>query len=473
MEPEDKLYRKRRVVPSLIDPALDEAGKLPPQAPDYEQAVLGCILLEGREPYSIVSDYLLPEHMYVDTHRRIYEVIVQQFNDGIRPDILTVTEGLRTRGELELAGGPYYISQLTNKVARSTNVDRYGRVLLQKYMLRELIRVSQETMRDAYDETCDVFDVLAKHTAATGMINGMVASHDPVSALDIWRRMADDTEKKEFIPMYLDPEMDQAVSMGPGQVTTVGARPTIGKTTLVLNALKRIAQRGHNVAYISLEMTDEQLVAKLAAPVTGINAELLTKNDLNDNERARFVNAGISSPNTEWLPRLFVMDIAGLDASQIYGIFDRLVRRQKVKVIGIDYLQLMSAKGDTGTQEMTNISKAIKWATKGTRVRTINISQLKRRPGADVDPEMSDLRESGQIEADSDLILLLGRVAGTSTMRVKAAKNKLGRTGDFNLEYDLIHQDIGMASAPLPVLTGEVAKLPYSDGPSPEEDLPF
>ncbi|MFN9324529.1 MAG: replicative DNA helicase, partial [Flavobacteriales bacterium] len=150
----------RRPAASLVDTAL-EAGKLPPQAPELEQAVLGALMLE-RNAVNEAIDILQPESFYVEAHKKIFDAILGLFRNDQPIDILTVTEELKRKGELDVVGGPFYISQLTNKVASSANVQYHARIISQKHILRELISISAETMRDAYDDTADVFDLLDK-----------------------------------------------------------------------------------------------------------------------------------------------------------------------------------------------------------------------------------------------------------------------------------------------------------------------
>ncbi|HMW96038.1 MAG TPA: DnaB-like helicase N-terminal domain-containing protein, partial [Flavobacteriales bacterium] len=152
--------RRKRSTNSLIDTSL-EAGKLPPQAPELEQAVLGAMMLE-RNAVNEAIDILQPESFYVDAHKRVFGAIQELFRTDQPIDILTVTQQLKKAGELDIVGGPFYISQLTNKVASSANVQYHARIISQKHILRELIRISADTMRDAYDDTTDVFDLLDK-----------------------------------------------------------------------------------------------------------------------------------------------------------------------------------------------------------------------------------------------------------------------------------------------------------------------
>lgn len=450
-----------------------QVSKLPPQAPDLEQAVLGCILLEGREPYARVCDYLFPEHMYVEAHRMIYKAIAWLMGQNLRPDLLTVTERLRSQGELDIVGGPYYISTLSDKMAGSLNIEQYARIILQKYIGRELIRDAEETMRQAYDETEDVLLILDRKNESMAKINGLVASNDPVTVTTVLRNMVDDTTEKLFIPFYMH-DLDKWMSIGPGQVVTVGGTPATGKTTFVLNGLKNMAMNGRRVAFFSLEMTKEQLVAKMVASQLGIDSERVTKNQITQQERDAMARCLIETHNAEWFERFFIMPISTLSSSQVYGMYERLVRRQKVDVVSIDYLQLMNGEGDGSTERMDNISKAIKLATLTTGVRTVNISQLNRAGTASTDPKMSNLRNSGQIEADSDIIMLLARAKGDTNLVVKIEKNKLGNVQDVTLPFDLVYQRIGYTpSFTPPPPTVEPVGLPYKDGDDDSDPPPF
>lgn len=428
----------------IVDIAATE-GKLPPQAPDLEQAIVGAVMLMP-EAMGRVSDFLAPEHFYVKAHAVIYAAClhISQSDTGAKVTILTVTERLRSIGELENVGGAYYVSTLTNKVASAANIEYHARILVQKFMRRQLAATCAASLEDAYDDTVDEFDLMDAHNAGIAEINAITTHKDPNNAADIIARMVDNTQQPLYLHFGMD-RLDRHVAMGPGCVCVVGARPAVGKTTFVLNGLMNMARAGHKSLFLSLEMSETALTAKIASALTGIDSERITQNDLTDNERGRI--ALVATENSMWIPRIMISDLASLKASQVAGIMERAVKRHGCKVAVIDYLQLMDGEGDNGAERMSNISKACKQAAKSTGIRLIECSQLKRRDGADVNPDMSDLRESGQIEADGDIIILLGREMGGTELLAKIAKNKTGPIGSERIPFDLMTQRIGAAPA--------------------------
>lgn len=408
----------RRTV-SLLDTAL-EAGKLPPQAPDLEQAVLGAMMLE-RNAVNEAIDILSPESFYVDAHRRIFGAIQDLFRNDKPIDILTVTQQLKQQGELDVVGGPYYISQLTNKVASSANVEYHARIISQKHILRELIRISSETMRDAYDDTTDVFDLLDRNeqdlfTVTSGNLK---KNYEPMSAIIQGAIAQIESAKSKGDGVSGVPTgfvaLDKLTSgWQRSDMIIVAARPAMGKTAFVLSMARNIAvEHKKAVAVFSLEMSSTQLVTRLIASESGISSEKLRKGSLSDAEFAilhqqiaRLTNAPI-----------FIDDTPGLNIFELRAKCRRLKSQHNVELIIIDYLQLMTAgaegsKGGNREQEISQISRSIKSIAKELDVPIIALSQLSRAVetrGGDKRPMLSDLRESGAIEQDADLVCFLYR----------------------------------------------------------------
>lgn len=412
---------------------------VPPQAPEMEQAVLGAIMLE-RPALNEVSDFLAAEHFYIQAHAAIYRAILDQSKADEPIDGLTIAQRLKANGELDMVGGPFYLAQLTNKVGSSANIQFHARIILQKYIRRQLIATCAESLSAAYDETTDEFDLMDAHNEGLAAINSITAHSDPENAAEIIARTVDNTD----MPLYMHFGMgalDQHVAMGPGVVVVVGARPAVGKTTFVMNGLMNMARAGHKSLFLSLEMSAEALTAKITSSITGIDSERITQNDLTPAERGRI--AAAAAENGTWIPRIMISDLNSLKASQMAGILERAAKRHGCRVAVLDYLQLMDGEGDNGAERMSNISKACKQAAKASGIRLIECSQLKRRDGADVNPDMSDLRESGQIEADGDIIILLGREPGGNELLAKVAKNKTGPIGNVHIPFDLMSQRIG------------------------------
>ncbi len=409
---------QRRQGNALLDTAL-EAGKLPPQAPELEQAVLGALMLE-RNAVNEAIDILQPESFYVDPHRKIFDAILSLFRNDQPIDILTVTEELKKRGELEIVGGPFYISQLTNKVASSANVQYHARIISQKHILRELIRMSAETQRDAYDDSADVFDLLDKAEQDLYAITSgnLKRNYEPMSDLIQGAIAQIENAKTKTGGVSGVPtgfvELDKLTAgWQRSDMIIVAARPAMGKTAFVLSMARNIAvEHKRAVAIFSLEMSSTQLVTRLIASESGISSEKLRKGDLSDGEFtilhqniARLTNAPI-----------FIDDTPGLNIFELRAKARRLKSQHNVDLIIIDYLQLMTAGGDSKggnrEQEISSISRSIKGIAKELDVPIIALSQLSRAVetrGGDKRPMLSDLRESGAIEQDADLVCFLYR----------------------------------------------------------------
>lgn len=414
-----------------------DLSRVPPQAPELEQAILGACIYQG-DAFSQLNGILEGEHFYVDAHKMIWWAIEALARRGDPVDLLTVVDQLKKRAELDIAGGAFYLSQLTGKVSSTANIEAHARIVQQKFMLRKMIDLSYR-LRDI-DETDDVFDIMDRVNEDVGKLNAMSATKDPVSAAEIISGIIDNRKQ----PLYLHfgmGDLDQHVAIGPKDVVVIGARPSVGKTTFALNACMNIARDGHKVLFVSLEMTDQKLGAKVISALTGIDSERITKGEMNEEERGRMALA--NSENGMWIPRILVEDLSTMKDSQIFGILERAVKRHKCELAVVDYLQLVTANEDSRYEKMTAISIAFKQAAKASGIRLVELSQLKRRDGADVDPVMSDLRESGQLEADGDIIILLGREKGSQRLLAKVVKNKTGPIGDVELPFDLLSQRIG------------------------------
>jgi replicative DNA helicase len=409
----------RRTSNSLIETAL-EAGKLPPQAPELEQAVLGAMMLE-RNAVNEAIDILQPDSFYVDAHKRIFGAIQNLFRTDQPIDILTVTQELKKSAELDIVGGPFYISQLTNKVASSANVQYHARIISQKHIMRELIRISAETMRDAYDDSTDVFDLLDKSEQEMYAITSgnLKRNYEPMSDLiqDAIANIENAKNKGDGVSGVPTgfAKMDKLTGgWQRSDMVIVAARPGMGKTAFVLSMARNIAvEHKKAVAVFSLEMSSTQLVTRLIASEAAISSEKLRKGDLNDQEFAilhqhiaRLTNAPI-----------FIDDTPALNIFELRAKCRRLKSQHNVELIIIDYLQLMTAGGDGSKggnreQEISSISRSIKSIAKELDVPIIALSQLSRAVetrGGDKRPMLSDLRESGAIEQDADLVCFLYR----------------------------------------------------------------
>lgn len=391
----------------------NEMGKLPPQAVDLEEAVIGAMLLEGKSLNSVI-DILKPESFYKESNGEIFGAIRDLFGAGQAVDILTVTQALRKSGKLDFVGGPLYISQLTNRVASTANIETHARIVSQKFIQRELIRVSNEIIRDAYDETTDTFDLLDKAESnifevAEGNIR---KSSDKMSTLVKTAMDAIEAARKNEDGVSGTPTGFNAVDKLTGgwqksDMIVIAARPGMGKTAFVLSMARNVAvDFKRPVAVFSLEMSGVQLVQRLIASETEINAEKLRKGQLKDYELTQLHNRVVTLSDAP----IFIDDTPALSVFELRAKCRRLKSNHGIELIIIDYLQLMTAgesKGGNREQEISTISRSIKQIAKELDVPVIALSQLSRSVetrGGDKRPMLSDLRESGAIEQDADIV---------------------------------------------------------------------
>ncbi|MEY3397837.1 MAG: hypothetical protein RL220_431 [Bacteroidota bacterium] len=391
-----------------------ELGKLPPQAVDLEEAVIGAMMLE-QNAINAVIDILKPASFYKDAHTRIYEAIVQLFQKGERIDLLTVTEQLRKNNSLELVGGQVYLARLTNRVASTANIETHARIIAQKYIQRELIRVSNEVIKDAYEESTDVFDLLDKAESnlfqvAEGNIRKNYESMTVLikTVLDQVESARQNSTGVSGVPSGFT-DLDRVTSgWQRSDMIVIAARPGMGKTAFVLSMARNMAvEFDVPVAIFSLEMSSAQLVQRLIASESEISAEKLRKGNLEDHEFHQLHQRISRLSNAP----LFIDDTPGLSVFELRAKCRRLKAQHGIQMVIIDYLQLMTTGGDNKTgnreQEISTISRSIKGIAKELDIPVIALSQLSRQVetrGGDKRPLLSDLRESGAIEQDADIV---------------------------------------------------------------------
>ncbi|NBU46733.1 MAG: replicative DNA helicase [Flavobacteriales bacterium] len=396
-----------------------DLGKIPPQAIDIEQVVLGAMMLE-KNAVNDTIDVLHHNSFYDPKHQYIYKAIRELFAATSPIDLVTVTSKLQKNGELEAAGGAAYISSLTNRVASSAHIQFHARIIAEKYIKRELIRVSSEIIRDAYDDTQDVFDLL--NSAESGLFqiaeNNMskqVASMQNVvrEAIQEIEKAAQNSDGISGVPTGFF-ELDKITSgWQRSDMVVLAARPGMGKTAFVLSMARNTAvDYGMGVAIFSLEMSSVQLVKRLIASESRLSAEKLRKGDLKDYEFQQ-LHSRISKLATA---PIFIDDTPGISIFDFRAKCRRLKAQHNIDLIIIDYLQLMSAKDGKGggnrEQEISTISRSIKEIAKELNVPIIALAQLSRsveQRGGDKRPQLSDLRESGAIEQDADIVSFIYR----------------------------------------------------------------
>lgn len=409
---------RRRVAKTTPNQQILDMGKMQPQAVELEEAVLGALMLE-KDALTNVIDILQPQSFYKDAHVRIFSAIQQLFTRSEPVDILTVTQELKKNGELDLIGGAYYITQLTNRVASAANAEFHARIIAQKFIQRELIRISTKTITDAYEDSSDVFDLLdtAEKNLFSIVEGNIKKNYDKMSTLikKAIEQIEISKNKKDGlsgIPSGLT-ALDRLTSgWQKSDLVIIAARPAMGKTALVLSMARNAAvDFGKPVAVFSLEMSSLQLVTRLISSESELPSEKLKKGNLEDYE---FQQLNDKIKKLAEAP-LFIDDTPGLSVFELRAKARRLKEQHGIEMIVVDYLQLMTAGGEgrgNREQEIATISRSLKGLAKELEVPVIALSQLSRAVetrGGDKRPQLSDLRESGAIEQDADLVMFIHR----------------------------------------------------------------
>jgi replicative DNA helicase len=408
---------QKRSLVKKTTPNVGEIGKIPPQAIELEEAVLGAMLLE-QSAVNDAIDILHAESFYKMEHQKIFAAILELFGSSENIDLLSVTEKLRKKGELQLVGGPGYIASLTNRVASAAHVEYHARIISEKAILRSLIESSSDVIKNAYDETKDVFDVLNEaedslfKIAEGNLKKGVANVRDLVKeATDEIQAASKNKDGVSGVPTGFH-KLDQLTSgWQKSDMIVLAARPGMGKTAFVLSMARNSAvQFNQPVAIFSLEMSSVQLVKRMMAMETGISSEKLRKGFSDEAEWEKLhsrIKALTDAP-------IFIDDTPALSIFDLRAKCRRMKMKDDIQLVIIDYLQLMTAgvKGGNREQEISTISRSIKEIAKELNVPIIALSQLSRSVetrGGDKRPMLSDLRESGAIEQDADMVVFIYR----------------------------------------------------------------
>ena len=392
---------------------VNDYGRIQPQAPELEEAVLGALMIE-KDAYSLVSEILRPESFYEHRHQLIYSAITDLAVNQKPVDILTVKEQLSKRGELEEVGGPFYITQLSSKVASSAHIEYHARIIAQKSLARELITFTSNIQSKAFDETLDVegklFEISQQNMKKDyTQINPVIDE-----AYKLIQKAAARTDGLSGLESGFT-KLDKMTSgWQNSDLIIIAARPAMGKTAFVLSMAKNIAVDFRNpVALFSLEMSNVQLVNRLISNVCEIESGKIKSGQLAGHE---WQQLDYKLKNLLDAP-LYVDDTPSLSVFELRTKARRLVREHGVKIIIIDYLQLMNASGmafGSRQEEVSTISRSLKGLAKELNIPIVALSQLNRgvesREGIDGKrPQLSDLRESGAIEQDADMVCFIHR----------------------------------------------------------------
>ncbi|HAP00645.1 MAG TPA: replicative DNA helicase [Bacteroidetes bacterium] len=478
-------------------------GRVQPQARDLEEAVLGAMMLE-KDAVALVIDILKPESFYVEAHQLIFKAIHNLFNKSQPVDILTVTEELRKQGDIEKVGGAFAVAELTNRVGSAANVEYHARIISQKYIQRELIRISSLIIKDSYEDTTDVLELLDKAEKNIYEITdkNLRRNYNKISDLV--------TKAVKQLQSLMEKEIDvTGVPSGfteldritggwqKSDLIIMAARPGMGKTAFVLSLARNAAVDFKKpIAFFSLEMSDLQLTQRLISSETMIPSDKLRRGNLEQYEWEHLT----SKIETLSEAPIFIDDTPAINVFELRAKCRRLKMQHDIQMIVIDYLQLMSGggsdKGGNREQEISSISRSLKSIAKELNVPVIALSQLSRAVetrGGSKKPQLSDLRESGAIEQDADMVLFIYRPdyygmnqdeAGQSTSglaEILISKHRNGALGSVQLKFiDRFAKfaDYNMMTPPAQGTyadnpEGSITIMKSQNWDKPEEDAPF
>ena len=394
-------------------------GKIPPQAIDLEEAVIGAMLIDEKGVNEVI-DILSPDIFYKKSHQLIFESIQRLFRESEPIDLLTVSADLKKNKNFEIVGGDFYLINLSQKVSSSAHIEYHSRIIQQKYIQRKLISISNEIIQKSYNESTDVLDLLDEaesklYDIAQNNIKGSseTAQNLVIQAKNRIEEIGNREGSLSGISTGFE-KLDRLTSgWQPSDLIIIAARPGMGKTALALSMARNISvQKKIPVAFFSLEMSSVQLITRLISAETGLSSDKLRTGKLAQHE---WQQLNVKVTDLESAP-LYIDDSAALTIFELRAKARRLVKNHNVKIIIIDYLQLMNAGNNTGNreQEISAISRSLKGIAKELQIPVIALSQVNRgvenRTGiGSKRPILSDLRESGAIEQDADIVTFIYR----------------------------------------------------------------
>ena len=448
----------KKFTPAKVEPTeslFAGTGKVPPQAVDFEESVLGALMLEN-DAILQVSEILKPEYFYKEEHGTIYAAIVKLSAKHNPIDINTVAQQLKIDKELDSVGGPSYLIYLTNRIASTAHIEFHSRIIAQKYTQRELIRIGAEMQKHGFEDVEDVSDMIDKaerdiFELSQGNVKKEVESMQQVLR-DAYEQLLDASKNDDGlsgVPSGFDALDKLTLGWQKSDLIIIAARPAMGKTAFVLSMAKNMAVDNNiPVAVFSLEMSSVQLVNRIISSTAEIPSSVLKTGRLST-EQWNSLNDKLRS--LENAP-MYIDDTPALSISEFRSKIRRLKQLHDIKIAIIDYLQLMSAGSNMQSreQEVSTISRNLKAIAKEVNIPIIALSQLSRQVeqrGGDKRPQLSDLRESGAIEQDADMVIFIHRPeyyglktdeAGNSLIGVAeiiVAKHRNGAVDDVRLQF--------------------------------------
>ena len=463
--------------------------KVPPQAIELEEAVLGA-MLQDKECLQVAFELLDRDYFYKEAHALVFDAMIELYRASEPIDILTVVHALRKNGNLESAGGALGVSKLTSNVASSSHIDAHAKIIIQHYMKRELIKVGGEIVNDGYLDETDPFDLVNSSARKIEAIEERTVRGSYQTPMRMMKEMLSDlesrmkgTELKRKVNSCIQSIQYRTSGFFGGEFIVVAGRPGMGKTAYMLSEIYAMANAGYAVAVFSLEMSAMQLMYRIASMITGINSEVMTKGKPTIEEFELF-NKCLG--RIESLP-IYIDDTANKNIYDIRTETKSLVKKHKVKMVFIDYLQLCTAfpegkgKGSNREAEVSTISRICKLIGKENDIPVMALSQLSRdvekREKTFGRPKLSDLRESGAIEQDADMV---GFVYREAVYNKKASegealfiieKNRSGKLGDCRMLW--VSDKTQFISAPYETGRSFSEAKKEFDSAVENDDMPF
>ncbi len=428
---------------------MEDVGRIPPHSVESEQSILGSILLD-KDAIITVTETIQPEDFYKQAHKIIYECMMKLNNKSEPIDLITLTEELKKQGHLEDVGGISYITSLSTIVPTTSNVKYYADIVKEKSVLRKLIKVSNDILNLGYDSSTKVEDILEKAEKQIFDISQEKSSEDfkPINsvlmdAYDMIEKLYTNKEDITGITTGFEDLNNKTNGLQRTDLILIAARPAMGKTAFSLNLVQNAALKGSaSVAVFSLEMSKEQLVQRMLAAQSHVELKKIKNGSLDENDWPRIIDAMSVLSNAN----IYIDDTPGIKISELRSKCRKLKIEKGLDLILIDYLQLMEGEGsnESRQQEISKISRSLKIIAKELNCPVIALSQLSRAPEqrADHRPMLSDLRESGAIEQDADIVMFLYRdeyyhpdSERKNIGEIIISKNRHGETGSVELVW--------------------------------------
>lgn len=420
--------------------------KVPPHNLDAEQATLGALLLDWESSISIVLQYLRPEKFYSLQNQKIFTAMLDLYNEGQQCDILSLKEKLREKGELEAAGGAAYISELTDKVPTSANVEYYAQIVKDQSIRRELIKSASKIVSNSHNDSLDSRSVLEEAQKVIFDLTDASSTQEYKSTKELVNFVVENiskryTNKNSFTGVESGfHELDQMTAgFQPAEMIIIGARPSIGKTAIALSMIQHIAiEKKVPAAFFSLEMADVQVVTRLVSQVGRIRSDVLRTGFLSSVDFANLQTAA----STIYEAPLYIIDTPNMKLLDLRSVARRLRSKEKIEIIFIDYITLIGSENSSVPrhEQVAEISRSLKSLARELNIPIVVLSQV-ARSAEEKAPTLAELRESGSIEQDADVVMFLHRKRTpdenqeTIPTELIVAKQRNGPTGVVKITF--------------------------------------